>query len=364
MDSLAPFSTYLKREACLPEDDDACVAELDGLADATSLDIDYDAISHALRSLPCRPSRTTPCASPRCGRAAGPKSASWPRTCRRRSSRSRSASRACSRCWARTRSPRRRCSRFPRGTTHDRLGRAFRADLPGPTRPAPHAAHVAVDSAAARPARRPVVLRTHAYLTLRAVFPDKYQLSDDLFLASKNLSALRHLSQPVDLEAPDYVMGRGVRHAAGARRRPPTTTAGRGRPRCRCTCATSRRPTAGRDRSIPYPAVFWACHAEEGTKFPTNPFDRVHLGYDALFGPRTVFFHVDPGPGRRRLAALPQIAVTIPVLDAAKATWVNAGTAAVILLGFGWVLWKLFAAYTKAGGKSTPSQLAEDKKKK
>ncbi|EAQ91403.1 hypothetical protein CHGG_03338 [Chaetomium globosum CBS 148.51] len=47
----------------------------------------------------------------------------------------------------------------------------------------------------------------YAYLTLpRTIFADKYQLSDPLFLASKNLTALRHTTQPVDLEAPAYVM--------------------------------------------------------------------------------------------------------------------------------------------------------------
>ncbi|MBE3109799.1 MAG: hypothetical protein IMZ46_04670, partial [Acidobacteria bacterium] len=37
----------------------------------------------------------------------------------------------------------------------------------------------------------------HAYLTLpRTIFADRYQLADDLFLASKNLSSLRFASEP------------------------------------------------------------------------------------------------------------------------------------------------------------------------
>ncbi len=47
----------------------------------------------------------------------------------------------------------------------------------------------------------------HAYLTLpRTIFADRYQLADELFLQSKNLTALRHMTQPVDLEAPDYAV--------------------------------------------------------------------------------------------------------------------------------------------------------------
>jgi hypothetical protein len=49
--------------------------------------------------------------------------------------------------------------------------------------------------------------KMHAYLVLpKEVFADKYQLSDPLFLASKNLSALHYISNPVDLEAPAYTV--------------------------------------------------------------------------------------------------------------------------------------------------------------
>jgi hypothetical protein len=49
----------------------------------------------------------------------------------------------------------------------------------------------------------------HTYLTLpSAIFADKYQLSstDELFLNSHNLQALRSIAGETDLEAPDYVV--------------------------------------------------------------------------------------------------------------------------------------------------------------
>ena len=190
----------------------------------------------------------------------------------------------------------------------------------------------------------------HAYFTLpRSIFADKYQLSDDLLLAAKNLTALRYISQPVDLEAPEYVMkpwGSSVLLELA----PPPVSAENGQP------WTAEIPLHLRyllpahggygKVEVPYPAVFWACAAEEGTKFPTNPFERVNLGYDGLFGPRTVFWHVEPRPqtGSRITSA-----IRVPVLDLDKSGWVNVGTAAVVLAGFSWVAWKLVSVYLASG---------------
>jgi hypothetical protein len=221
---------------------------------------------------------------------------------------------------------------------------------------------ISIDST--RPPLEDTYCSPHAYFTLpRWIFPDKYQLSDDLFLASKNLTALRHVSQPIDLEAPDYVM-----KLWGSTMLLELAPPADGQ---QWTVEVPLHlrylsPAEGGylKRDIPYPAIFWACNAEEGTKFPTNPFDRVNLGYDGLFGPRTVFWHVDPTPegsGQWRNE------ITIPVLDTGKAGWVNAGTAIVVLLGFGWVLWKLFVGYTQVARKSQSEAqvaVAEDKKRK
>jgi hypothetical protein len=106
--------------------------------------------------------------------------------------------------------------------------------------------------------------------------------------------------------------------------------------------------------------VFWACTTEEGTKFPSSPFERVNLGYDGLFGPRTVFWHVDPAPlvpGGRLINE-----VQVPVLDMVKSGWVGAGTAAVVLFGFGWIVWKLVAVYLTTGYGPAKQMEALEKK--
>lgn len=89
--------------------------------------------------------------------------------------------------------------------------------------------------------------------------------------------------------------------------------------------------------SIPWPNVFWACPTDEGTKMNTNPFDRVNLGYDGLFGPRTMFYHLQSSSHGRPLIE----ELGTPVMDMAGVDWVDSGTLGVVLLGFIWVCWKL-----------------------
>lgn len=202
----------------------------------------------------------------------------------------------------------------------------------------------------------------HAYLTLpRTIFADKYQLGDDLFLSSKNLTALRYISQPVDLEAPDYAMklwGSTVLVEIQL----PSTQAD--------SPWTAEIPLHLRYLSpaeggyspinVPWPAVFWACNAEEGTKFPNSPFDRANLGYDGLFGPRTLFWHVNPKPeGQSGL----NHQIQVPVLDTNKTQWVSTGTAAVVLLGFAYVVFKLASVYWRTGHGSPKPAAGNEKKK-
>jgi hypothetical protein len=208
----------------------------------------------------------------------------------------------------------------------------------------------------------------HAYLTLpRTIFADRYQLGDDLFLRSKNLTSLRYTSQPVDLEAPDYALktwGSALLLEL-APPEPSDSEAGSASVEDSWTVEIPLHlrylaPAAGGYRTIdvPYPVVFWACGAEEGTRFPTNPFDRVNLGYDGLFGPRTVFWHVDPAavPGSRLMAE-----IKVPVLDTQKTSYVNAGTAICVMLGFAWVVARLFLSY---GGRKGTADNARDAGKK
>lgn len=196
----------------------------------------------------------------------------------------------------------------------------------------------------------------HAHLTLpRVIFADKYQLSDPLFLASKNLTALRYISQPVDLEAPDYAL-KTWGSAALLELAPPPQPETKSEEAAAWTAEVplhlrylSPAPGGYRTAQVPHPAVFWACTTEEGTKFPASPFERVNLGYDGLFGPRTVFWHIDPATSDATAGAKLLSEVRVPVLDVDRSGWVSAGTAAVVLLGFGWVAWKLLAVYLKTG---------------
>jgi hypothetical protein len=213
----------------------------------------------------------------------------------------------------------------------------------------------------------------HAHLTLpRVLFPDRYQLNDPLFLASKNISAVRHISTPVDLEAPAYVMDIWGSTML-VELLPPAV------PSQSWTAEVPLHlrylPLSGTgytNVSIPAPVLFWACTAEEGTKFSINPFDRVNLGYEGLFGPRTMFYHLTPKAAEGAEAAIGKegyLNLQVPVLNSTYAEWVEPGTAAVILLGFGWILWKLFLVWKNAGYGRFPEDTVtvpvrgEDRKK-
>lgn len=204
----------------------------------------------------------------------------------------------------------------------------------------------------------------YAYLTLpRSIFPDKYQLADDLFLRSKNLTALRYVSQPVDLEAPEYVT-KSWGSAMLLELSPPTTDTPQSWSAEVPLHLRYLSPSSGGYQiiDIPYPAVFWACRAEEGTQFSTNPFDQANLGYDGFFEADTTFWHVDPRP-----SANGQLinSVTVPVLDLNKSAWVSRGTAAAVIAGFAWIVWKLFAGGARPGNKNQAtgrSSSAESKK--
>ena len=73
----------------------------------------------------------------------------------------------------------------------------------------------------------------------------------------------------------------------------------------------------------------------------TNPFDRVNLGYDGLFGPRTMFYHLQPASGGRPLL----LDIQVPVLDSrgSKMRCLESGTVVMVGLGFLWVCLSLFA---------------------
>ncbi|CAK3831347.1 related to pbn1 [Lecanosticta acicola] len=197
----------------------------------------------------------------------------------------------------------------------------------------------------------------HAYWTLPSpLFIDRYQLSDHLFLESQNLVALRALSGEQDLEAPDWAVKGWGSAALLELARPTSAEEGKN---WTITIPTHLRyinATASPDGlasvEIPWPVVFWACEAQEGLKMSVNPFDRVNLGYDGLFGPKTMFYHVPPASGVGVLVET----LAVPVLDGQSAQWVPLGTAIAVLIGFGWICWQMV-------GRSRSTATSEKDKK-
>jgi hypothetical protein len=188
----------------------------------------------------------------------------------------------------------------------------------------------------------------HAYWTLpSAIFIDRYQLSDHLFLASQNLIKLHSLSGEQDLEAPDWVINKwGSAALLELATPPPSAYTSKGEDwtitiPTHLRYLTSHTHTPGPSGTVlldvPWPVVFWACEAEEGLKMATNPFDRVNLGYDGLFGPKTMFYHIPPASGGHSTMETLQV----PILDQEMAEEVSVGTMAVVLVGLIWVCWML-----------------------
>jgi hypothetical protein len=145
----------------------------------------------------------------------------------------------------------------------------------------------------------------HLYLTLpNAFFIDKYPLSDPLLLKQHNLKVLRALSGSTDLEAPAYLTeewGSAALFEVATPFDPSTSTA---KDDFSVTIPVHLRyqpPSLNFTHTIvdiPAPALFWACPATDSGantgSLEASPFDRVNLGYDGLFGPRTLFYHLRP----------------------------------------------------------------------
>lgn len=192
----------------------------------------------------------------------------------------------------------------------------------------------------------------HTYLTLPSVlFADEYAFPttdlDPLFTEAHNVISLRSLSGERDLEAPDYVIEKWGSALLLELATPSTMS--------KPDSASEKvwevsiplhlrylEPAPGgiQNVEIPWPIVFWACTAEEGTKFTVNPFDRVNLGYDGLFGTRTMFYHLEPNVSERaRLVEK----IDVPVLDTDVMSFGMAEllTMGLVVGGFCWVAWKV-----------------------
>lgn len=203
--------------------------------------------------------------------------------------------------------------------------------------------------------------KLHTHLTLpSALFIDKYQFSDSLFLSSNHLVALRSISGATDLEAPDWVVPEWGSAALFevASPDPFETTPTKGDWNITIPLHLRYQPATSASHApveVPWPIVFWACRADEGEKHALNPFDRRHLGYEALFGPKTRFMHVQPASERGADGALKGLveSIEVPVLDTRKVGWVEGGTVGVVVLAFMGLCWVLFG---KVGGRKVEGE--------
>ncbi|KAK5713032.1 protease B nonderepressible form [Elasticomyces elasticus] len=233
----------------------------------------------------------------------------------------------------------------------------------------------------------------HAYLTLpSAVFLDRYQLSDPAVLRENGLVAVRSLSGEQDLEAPEWVVEGWGSAALVELAAPSPTDEGEWEWEVsvplhlrylRAANSSTTIATGGKGEgkgeggegfvnlTIPFPAVFWACEAEEGLKMSTNPFDRVDLGYDGLFGPKTMFYHFSPATGGSSAGGssaggpgvgggglgsgvgtgVLESVIRVPVLEPGWGDLVAWGTFGAVVGGFGWVVWGLVRGVGRGGGR-------------
>jgi hypothetical protein len=180
--------------------------------------------------------------------------------------------------------------------------------------------------------------RLHTYLTLPSfLFIDRYPLEDPLFLANHHLKALHSLSGATDLEAPDWVVSQWgsaalfeldppkVLERTDILTLPPFTATIPLHLRYLSPSQSSNESTPippavnvtdGKAQvMVPWPHVFWVCPASESSaQFPSSPFDRTNLGYEGLFGPKTMFYHFSSSPAINAKHGAVE-ALNVPVLD-------------------------------------------------
>ncbi|KAK2770196.1 protease B nonderepressible form [Emmonsiellopsis sp. PD_33] len=403
--SLAELVTYIQQKLC-PQSDSACQSHAATLLSADSLDIDYDSISHALTIAGywSRPSADA--------------EEGWKETIEK-DERVEVGVLAMEKA---TEAEELSVGGFLVVVGEDKKLQPTLFSFPSRHHPLPQS-HTYTVSFPAPTGLHPTLLLTlppaslhppptalagskcalHTYLTLPSVlFADKYQLSttDPLFLESHHLLALRGIAGETDLEAPDWVTERWGSNLLLELATPDTyssTSTSTTDPNKSTVTKTTEEeeeeegnwtitiplhlrylppsPTGYRNASIPWPVVFWACTTEEGTKMGTNPFDRVGLGWDGLFGPRTMFYQLHPGRGVGGGVGVGNLTeeIRVPVLvvgdggGEGDGVWsvprnIEMGTMVVVLLGFLWVLGRL-AGVVRAGGVGR-GRVGDDKRRK
>jgi hypothetical protein len=207
------------------------------------------------------------------------------------------------------------------------------------------------------PSKRPMDSQCalQAYFILPSyIFADEYAFKGDdpLFAESHNLRQTHSISGELDLEAPDYVVDRWG-SAMLLELATPVANSSLLEKGWEVTIPLHLRylqPSNGGQAQVdvPWPIVYWACTAEEGTKFPVNPFDRINVGYDGLYGPRTMFYHLEPSQssnGSSRLAER----LTVPVYDKDQidSNIIEMATLVIVVSGFLWVAAKLVPGITQ-----------------
>ena len=204
------------------------------------------------------------------------------------------------------------------------------------------------------------------------IFPDEYAFKsgDPQFAKSHKIHSTHSLSGETDLEAPDYVIERWgstllIEPAVPSANDSSSTLNGGWVITIPLHLRYLAPLSGGRSKvDVPWPVVYWACTAEEGTKFPVNPFDRVNLGFDGLYGPRTMFYHLEPVPasGNSRLVET----LSVPVYDTSRlsASTIELATMVVVAAGFFWVvarLWPGIASQLRSPGSAEGASTSRKK---
>ncbi|KAI5303083.1 protease B nonderepressible form [Ascosphaera pollenicola] len=216
----------------------------------------------------------------------------------------------------------------------------------------------------------------HTYLTLPStIFPDQYQLKtkDTIYRASNRWHHAELVAGELDLEAPDWRVEKWGSNVLIELADPTDDELVGGMHVTVPLHLRYLQPAGGgyRNISVPWPVVFWAC---AGSERRFSPFDRQHLGYDDVFGPDTLFYHVHPlshyveeGLNGDERAPLVE-GITVPVLDMDakgkqmnQARFIKLATVVIILAGFAWVLYKLRLVFSSSGAR-TDGPEKEDKK--
>ncbi|VBB86821.1 Putative protein similar to PBN1 of Neurospora crassa [Podospora comata] len=354
--SLKAFAHFARSLLCPPGSPSSCSSRFGSLTAASQLDLSYDTISHTLRLTSLWPyspqSLSASLLSPTIRTEIGILSQTSPKTLEPHEI----GISGLLTVLGQSTTPSPTLFSFP--SRHRDSSSSFQAHFLPPT--GLHPTLQLSISSPSPPAKSPTeeTCRLHGYFTLpKTLFPDRHQLNDPLFLSSKNLTAVRYITPGIDLEAPEYVTSTWG-SALLLELAPPHSSSSGKQWTAEIPLHLRYLPpslTGYQKAEVPYPALFWACTAEEGTKFPGNPFEKDKVGYDGLFGERTVFWHLNPSPADGKLVNT----VKVPVLNLEKADWVGTVTGAVVVAGFAWVVIKLLGVVVM-GGKN----VGEDKKKK